>query len=311
LLAPFRTRLEKVNHVVVVPFGHLHRLPFLAIPWGSGVLGETHSISYLPSGSVMQYLQSTEPAGTAPILSIGNPANMAWPSVEGGNARAAPSLPFAALEARYVASLRAGSRHLVDEHATMIEVRPAIPNYRLLHFATHGVLNERVPLSSAILLANGEALTPADFLGTGLSADLVVLSGCRTGLGDVTAGDEVVGLTRTLLASGAKAAVVSLWPVRDAATSYFMRHFYEQLTKIGPARALQQAQAFLRKLTPEQYDHERQRLVDAVREPESASDGDGRDISRDIPAPEVPTRPVDYSHPYFWAPFIYVGAHLH
>ena len=227
----------------------------------------------------MQYLQPTNAVGEGPLLSIGNPANMAWPSAEDDHPRALPSLPFAALEARYVASLRAGSRHLIAEHATMGELRPAIHDYRLLHFATHGVLNERAPLSSAILLANGEALTPADFLGIGLAADLVVLSGCRTGLGDVTAGDEVVGLTRTLLASGTKAAVVSLWPVRDAATSYFMRHFYEHLVHVGPARALHCAQAFLRKLTPEQHEHERQRLIDSVHDWQVAQPN-GRDIAR-------------------------------
>jgi CHAT domain-containing protein/tetratricopeptide (TPR) repeat protein len=305
-LAPFTDRLERFEHVVVVPAGHAHRLPFHALPWAGGVLGDTHTVSVLPSGSVLRHLKRPERAEPGPVLAVGDPAHMAWPSVPGARARTLPALPAAALEARYVASLHQGSRALVADEATMTKVRMAIPGYRLLHFATHGVLNERAPLSSAILLANGEALTAADFLGIGLEADLVVLSGCRTGIGDVTAGDEVVGLTRALLASGAKAALVSLWPVLDAATSYFMRHFYEQLGDVGPAGALQRAQAFLRKLTAEQHEDERDRLLTAVKDKQPPADWG--DATRDLLAAEAVSREVDYSHPYYWAPFIYVGA---
>ena len=307
-LAPFAKRLEGAEHVVVVPFGHAHRLPFHALPWAGGVLGDTHSICVLPSGSVARYLQRPEWLEPRSVLAIGNPAKMSWQFSPGSPERVMPGLPAAALEARYVASLHGGSRALIDEQATLIGVRTAIPGYRLLHFATHGVLNDRAPLSSAILLAGGEALTAADLLGIGIDADLVVLSGCRTGLGEVTAGDEVVGLTRALLASGAKAALVSLWPVLDAATSYFMRHFYGQLADEGPAGALQRAQAFLRKLTPQQHEHERDMLIHAVKNAEGSQLSDDKYVTRDLPEAEALSRQVGYSHPYYWAPFIYVGA---
>jgi CHAT domain-containing protein len=307
-LGPFTKMLEHVERVIVVPFGYAHRLPFHALPWASSVFGDTHSVSVLPSGSMARHLQRPEQTESRSVLAIGDPANMSLSSAPGTQAKTLPPLPFSALEAWYIASLHIESRALVAENATMAKVRPAMTEHRLLHFATHGVLNERAPLSSAILLANGEALTVADLLGLGLNSDLVVLSGCRTGLGEVTAGDEVVGLTRALLASGAKATVVSLWPVLDAATSYLMRHFYEQLAETDPAGALKRAQTFLRKLTPQQHEHEREMLIHAVKDSESSESSDQKNATRDLLAAEAVSSEVDYSHPYFWAPFVYVGA---
>lgn len=307
-LAPFAKRLEGVEQVVVVPFGAAHRLPFHALPWSGGVFCETHSISIAPSGSVVCRLQRLDRAEAGSILAVGNPVNMALPSELGERGRTLGALPASALEAGYLASLDEGNLALVGKDATLDKIRTMIRRFRFLHFATHGVLNERAPLSSAILLANGEALSAADLLGLELNADLVVLSGCRTGLGEVTAGDEVVGLTRALLASGAKAAVVSLWPVRDAATSYFMRYFYNQLAAVGPAEALKRAQAFLRTMTPQQREHQRDTLIHTLEYgPLSAPLFKDQGV-RDIAAAEAMPPSLGYSHPYYWAPFIYVGA---
>lgn len=307
-LAPFGEWLDAFENVVVVPFSHAHRLPFHALPWGPGTLADEHAITFLPSGSSARYLRRGAGMAKGPVLAIGNPTNMIHPTVAlDGERRALDALPFAELEARYVASLHGGSQALVRDRATADEVRPAMPRYRFLHFATHGVLNDRAPLSSAILLAHGEALTAADLLGMDLDADLVVLSGCRTGLGDLTAGDEVMGLTRALIASGARSAVVSLWPVRDAATSYLMRHFYEGLPQRGPAAALQEAQIFLRDLTTEQREAERRRLTDFAADEASLDLSAMEDASRDLPAASA-APDVGLSHPYFWAPFIHVGS---
>jgi CHAT domain-containing protein len=86
-----------------------------------------------------------------------------------------------------------------------------------------------------------------------ISAELVVLSACRTGQGKATLGDDVVGFTRALLAAGACAVLVSLWPVDDVATSLFMGKFYRELRdgKMPPS-AIQTAQNYLRTLTREQ-----------------------------------------------------------
>jgi CHAT domain-containing protein len=172
-----------------------------------------------------------------------------------------------------------------------------LAGYPYIHFATHGVLSEEAPLLSSILLADGEALNVYELMGLKLDADLVVLSGCRTALGEITAGDDVIGLTRGLLGAGARAAVVSLWPVEDVSTSLLMGEFYRQLRaeKPKPPRvALQAAQNYLRGLDPDQIEEKVAGLRDLARE---------RDLEAECEAPEA----EDYSHPYHWAPFVLVG----
>ncbi len=161
----------------------------------------------------------------------------------------------------------------------------------MLHFATHGILAETAPLLSSILLADGAALTVQDLIGLRLNADLVVLSACRTGQGKTAGGDDVLGFSRGLLAAGARAAIVSLWPVDDLATSLLMAEFYRQL-KAGaaPGLALQAAQNYLQALEPEAIKTGRLKALSS------------RGVSVDSDA-----APADYRHPYYWAPFVLVG----
>ena len=132
-----------------------------------------------------------------------------------------------------------------------------LSQYRIVHFATHGLLNSQHPALSGVVLSlvdeRGEDrrgfLSAADVFGLRLSADLVVLSGCRTGLGKVVAGEGVVGLTRAFLHAGATQVVASLWPVDDAATAELMRRFYEGMLgkrRLSPAAALREAQLAVR-----------------------------------------------------------------
>ncbi|NIN95911.1 MAG: CHAT domain-containing protein, partial [Anaerolineae bacterium] len=85
--------------------------------------------------------------------------------------------------------------------ATEAAVRQLLVDYPVLHLATHGYLSEEAPLLSSILLANGEALTVYELMGLQLNADLIVLSACETARGQTTGGDDVLGLTRGLLAA--------------------------------------------------------------------------------------------------------------
>ena len=159
-----------------------------------------------------------------------------------------------------------------------------------------------------VRLLQGEplaALCVYELMGLRLDAELVVLSACRTAQGETTNGNEVLGLTRGLLAAGARAAVVSLWPVDDLATSLLMGRFYEELhTGASPAAALCVAQTYLRALSadaiPAAY-----AAIEAV----LARDG-AEVIVRHLVTSEVVARNVsrnDYSHPHYWAPFVVVG----
>jgi CHAT domain-containing protein len=296
LLKPFASVLEAHAQLIVVPHGSSHLLPVHALPWKGKPLSATHTVTYLPSASVLQFRVARKaPKLPDSVLAVGNPAAMVYKPPFNAAPEPLPSLPAAGVEAMHVAQLFPKGLALVGKQATAEAVRRALPRHRILHFATHGHLSEDAPLMSSILLANGESLTLDELIGLSLDADLVVLSACRTGQGKNVGGDEVIGLTRGLLAAGARAVVVSLWAVDDLATSLLMGSFYSELRqgKLHSA-ALQSAQNTLRTLS-----------ADAI----STAKGKLRATRGSIESTELGTAVAveDYSHPHFWAPFVFVG----
>jgi CHAT domain-containing protein len=296
LLSPMDDVIQAHPRLLIVPYGPAHALPFHALPWKGKPLGADRVISYLPSASMLQFASEQEAGKHRDrILAIGNPTAMAYRHPLKSEMVPARALPAAGTEAAYIASLFPEGKALIADKATEEAVRPLIGRYPLLHFATHGVLSEDVPLLSAILLANGEALNVYELMGLQLNADLVVLSACETALGEVTGGDDVIGLTRGLLASGARAAVVSLWPVNDLSTSLLMGEFYRQLRDgKQPADCLHKAQNYLRTLKIQQIEEETAKLRVGG-------------FDRSLRPSEAKPEPKDYSHPHYWAPFILVG----
>ncbi|MEA5565981.1 CHAT domain-containing protein [Anabaena sp. UHCC 0399] len=127
-----------------------------------------------------------------------------------------------------------------------------LSQYRIIHFATHGILNSKHPELSGIVLSlfdeqgrpqNG-FLRLHDVFNLNLQAELVVLSACKTGLGEEVKGEGLVGLTRGFMYAGSPRVVVSLWSVDDQATAELMKIFYKNMLQIGlkPAAALRAAQ---------------------------------------------------------------------
>lgn len=283
LLEPFAETLRTHLRVVVVPYGAAHRVPIAALPFDGVPLGVSHVISVLPSASLLRYLTLDQPLVRHPaprVLAIGNP---------GGDLRGAQ------VEAAEVATLY-GDDPLVRDKATLDEVLRRLPGRRVLHFATHAVLDEKAPLASAIQLAGGD-LDVHRLMGLRLDVDVVVLSACETGLGGSGGGEDIVGLTRGLLAAGARAAVVSLWPVDDASAAQLMCDFHQRLRSgATPARALHDASNALRTLS----NAERDRRSAALALPSVTRE---RRIGG---LPHVAPRD-DWSQPYHWAPFVLVG----
>ncbi len=130
---------------------------------------------------------------------------------------------------------------------------PQLSNYRFVHFATHGFINDQSPELSGLVFSTidetGKSqdgfLRVGDIYNLKLPSEMVVLSGCRTGLGKDIKGEGLVGLTRAFMYAGARRVTVSLWDINDEATSELMSHFYREMfgaKKHSPASALRQAQ---------------------------------------------------------------------
>jgi CHAT domain-containing protein len=144
---------------------------------------------------------------------------------------------------------------LSGEAATEQAFRRHAPEADVIHLASHAVFRQDNPLFSAIRLADGW-LSLYDLYGLRLRASLVTLSACETGVNDVQAGDELVGLARGFFQAGAASLVVSLWAVNDVLTARLMERFYARIDNgsgVGPAAAMRLAQADVRREFPHPY----------------------------------------------------------
>lgn len=226
LIQPIRTRLVGWRRLLVVPHGPLHYLPVHALYDGAAYLLQQFEISYLPAASVLPYCRQTSPADNG-LLAVGY----------SGNGR----LPQAPQEAQSIAQIWPGVT-LLEEGATLANLRHLASDYRLLHLATHGEFRPDNPLFSGLALADGW-LTTLDIFNLRLQASLVTLSACQTGRSLVGGGDELLGLMRAFLAAGTSSLVATFWPVEDTLTEDLMGHFYASLaTGAGKGAALRQAQ---------------------------------------------------------------------
>lgn len=166
-----------------------------------------------------------------------------------------PRLPFSRREAEAIATLSPAGQKLeaIDFEASRATATShELAQYRILHFATHGLLNSETPELSGLVfsLVDRQGRPQNGFLrlhevyNLDLPADLVVLSACQTGLGKDIKGEGLVGLTRGFMYAGAARVVASLWKVDDAATAELMSRFYKHMLTEGarPAAALRAAQ---------------------------------------------------------------------
>jgi CHAT domain-containing protein/Tfp pilus assembly protein PilF len=231
-----------ISRLVVVPHAELHYLPFAALVDGERndrFLIERFELVTAPSASVWLALgvrrASPPPAG---ILVLA-------PRTE--------ALPGTQQEVRAIARLR-DARALDGSAATEEAFRREAPGRRIVHLASYGVLNQENPLFSFVELGPGGGhdgrLEVHEVFGLRLTADLVVLSACQTGLGsgllaDVPAGDDWVSLSRAFLHAGAARVMATLWPVEDWATAALIDRFYRALGQARPGDALAAAQRSL------------------------------------------------------------------
>lgn len=240
LVAPLADRL-KTPRVAFVPHSVLHYVPFTALTDGERYLGEQFELSVLPSASSLRFIQqnAAEPDGTSALI-FGNPTSDV-PDLK--------PLAYAEQEASDAASLLGVSASLHQE-ATEARLRADVTGAKVVHLSAHGGYNTANPLYSTIYLAPGDEqdgrLETHEVYSLDLKGnEIVVLSACETNVGELSAGDEVVGLTRAFFFAGAPTVISSLWSVDDAATGTLMTAFYRHWLQDGlsKAQALQAAQA--------------------------------------------------------------------
>lgn len=162
-----------------------------------------------------------------------------------------PPLPRTRDEVEYISTLFQPGRtrlYLGRDSTEAAVKRESLRRYRRLHFATHSLVDESSPSRSAVVLTLDNNPEEDGFLEVNeiadldLDCDLVVLSACQTGRGQLLSGEGIVGLSRAFLYAGARSVVVSLWSVSDISTGHLMKNFYQHLAgNLGNAAALRLA----------------------------------------------------------------------
>ncbi|MCD8485823.1 MAG: tetratricopeptide repeat protein [Desertifilum sp.] len=282
LLAPVAHKLGD-KRLLVVSDGALQYIPFAALATpGTGNNDEdaiplivNHELVSLPSASTLGVLRR-ELAGRTPatkaLAVLADPVfglndervNLSTHHARDKNLEPFPTeqsqqawkrLPFTRQEAEKILALvpKSQSRRAFGFAASRdAATSPQLGEYRIVHFATHGILDSQNPEQSGLILSLvDEGGQPADgflrlpeIFNLNLPAELIVLSACETGLGQEIRGEGLVGLTRGFMYAGAARIVVSLWSVDDEATASLMVDFYQRMLQSGltPAAALRQAQ---------------------------------------------------------------------
>jgi CHAT domain-containing protein len=267
-----RPRLPRaVQRVVIIPDSQLSTLPFEALPGRRNFesfqtaqyWNDEFAISYQFSSGL---LTKNDRPTAEPTIYLCAPVEF--------EAAGLPNLPATEAEVRTIASLFQAQQQL-DLFSAASEARVKsgeLRGYQYLHFATHGVVDAREPGRSRLFLQPGKDedgfLYSGEIYNLELKAQLAVLSACQTGLGKISKGEGVIGLSRALVYAGAQNLVVSFWSVADESTMQLMRSFYEHMKTNPRASFAECLQVAKRKLRNQKL----------------------------------------YQAPYYWAPFVLIGS---
>lgn len=277
LIAPVADLLPEGSALDIVPDRFLWHVPFeVLIAPDRTFFSDRHAIAYAPSMIMLDSARQRRPdrPATHSLLAFGDPRTGSSTTT---NARyrnlSLGSLPDAVNEVRTLSTLYGSARStvLTGSQATETAFRQLVGDYRIVHLATHGVVDDESPLYSALVLAtapndpNDGLLEMREMSGLDVHAELFVLSGCDTARGELYPGEGVIGMSWALLMAGCPRTVVSQWKATSGSTSELMIEFHRRLLADDTtAEALRKARIALR-------------------------------------------RHPAYRHPFYWAPFIVVG----
>jgi CHAT domain-containing protein len=299
LIRPASDMIGEDDELIIIPDGILHYLPFEVLYSEAVDLEDVHQwadmpylvlsnpLSYAPSASIwagiIRERKKQADSFKASLLAFGDPVFSQTEGLltsSGAYTKEADNgiferLKYSAEEVGDIASLFADQNHdiYLRGDASEQNVKTNVGSgYRYIHFATHGLINERQPDFSALVFSRAEdaiedgLLQAAEIFNLRLETDLVVLSACQTGLGKMVRGEGLIGLSRAFMYAGSPSVMVSLWRVSDQSTAILMKEFYTNLVEVEmhKSEALRQAQI-------EMIDDEQ------------------------------------FAHPFYWAPFVLIG----
>lgn len=282
---------------VLIPSGRLSLLPLHALAL------DQLTVRCLPSATALRsVLQDQDHLVLLPrLLAVGNPSSQHL-----------RPLDFARQEAEEIAALfdQSGYQHdeFCEEAAKFDGITRSIAGTTYLHFSCHGRFDMDSPLDSALYLAGADTLTLGDLLDGDVDVSkvrLAVLSACQTGVTDFSrVPDETVGFPTGFLQAGVPGVVSTLWPVDDLSTALLMVQFYRchLVDGLAPAEALRQAQLWLQDATAGEL-----KLADHYRRLHEASGKRDRELWQWMNYYQKHPDRKPYSHPYYWAPFVYSG----
>jgi CHAT domain-containing protein len=288
LLKPIEPYLEGKSTICIIPDGILWDVPFQALISKPGrYLIEDYAIYYAPSLSILLEMKQgkrlNEGTVREGLLAFGNP-KIGLDTVkrlqERQRGERFEQLPDAEVEVKTIAQIFGGNRSRVftGTDANEKAFKSLASNFGTIHFATHGVLDNRQPLYSYLLLSKSEGdanddglLEAREIMNLDLAADLAVLSACETARGRIGAGEGVIGMSWALFVAGCRTTIVSQWKVDSAGTAQLMVNFY--------------------KLLLESKGQGRKAKSEALRQ-----------------AAVMLMKDRKYQHPFYWAGFVVVGS---
>lgn len=263
LLGKAEAQLKNRRKIIIVPDDSLWDLPFMALKMTDGkYLAEQHAVSFAPSFNILLKMKSAlasakTAAPTRSLLAIGNPALSASKSMVPPGGLMGEELGDLPAAVRQVNQIRKfyGSRNstvLIHENATEERFKQLAPKYRILHLAAHGLYNDLEPMRSSIVLSQINQSGKEDGLLEArelsmlkLNAEMVILSACETGRGQIRNGEGIIGLPWALFVAGCPTTIVSQWKVKSESTADLMVAMYANLNQkskhLSKAEALQEA----------------------------------------------------------------------
>jgi len=290
LLGAFRNDLQNgIKKLIVIPDGPLFYLPFESLVDGGKsehpvssrggmrfrFLAELYEVSYAPSASALVRLRQRRAGrpGNAGFLAIAAPRIPPTAHFLSGRPYNFPVLRHARRE------IEAIRRYFPPDRITILEdgrAKKTVLNrlkwgdYRIIHFAAHGIFEDEHWERSGLLLGRDERAGEdgffqlRDIFALKLSSDLVVLSACRSGRGTIESGEGLVGLAGAFLSAGSRSVLVSQWSIIDQSTAVFMGYFYASLAA-------------------------------------------GRSVTEALREAKVKLIGSEFSHPFYWAAFVLIG----